>query len=153
MTEAEYRAAYPTLAERVSYAQWRGDEPCGETCNVTEGGTVKSAEPLRLWYSNGCRILTDLLDRPWCVSPCAINANYYVSCVYGDWTIHYFAAVAGKSWDARIVDLVDGEDWRTINDWIDRVFKVREGDTRIIRIIKTSVAEALETVKKKEVAI
>lgn len=150
MTEAEYREAYPTLAERISYAQWRGDEPCGETRNVTEGGTVKSAEPLRLWYSNGCRILTDFSDRPWCVPPCAINANYYVSCVYGDWTIHYFSAGAGKSWDVRIIYLEDGKDWQTINDWIDRVFKVREGDTRIIRIIKASVIGALENVKEKE---
>ncbi|MDR9852926.1 hypothetical protein RJP21_04835 [Paenibacillus sp. VCA1] len=152
MTEVEYLAAYPTLAERVTYAQWCGDESCGETHDVIEGGAIKSSEPMRLWYSNGCRILTDLSDRPWCVPPCAINANYYVSCVYGEWAIHYFAAGAGKSWDSRITDLVDGEDWRTINDWIDRVFKVREGDARIIRIIKASVIEALENVKRKEAA-
>ncbi|MEC0328719.1 hypothetical protein P4H42_03660 [Paenibacillus macerans] len=152
MTEAEYYSAFPTLAERVSYAQWRGDEPCGETRNVIEGGAIKSAKPLRLWYSNGCRILTDLSERPWCVTPCQINGNYYVSCVYGDWTIHYFAAGAGKSWDARIADLVDGEDWRTINDWIDRVFKIRDGDTRIIQIIKSAVIDALAAVKRREKA-
>lgn len=148
MTEEEYRAAFPSLADTISFAQWRGEECCGET-NVIEGA-IQSGERLLLWFSEGCRVLTDLESRPFCVSPCKITENYYVSCIYGEWKIHYFSSDTRKSWIAYLADFNRWEHGRVLSDWEDRVFKIKNTDTAVIKLIKSAILREISKLREDE---
>lgn len=146
LTEEDYVKGFPTLVSGgLTYDQWRGAECCGETYVICGG--IHSPEPLLEWFYEGCRILTDTEHNPLCVSPCKVTDNYYVSCVYGDWKIHYYSADNRRSWVRSLSDINPSADWRSIQDWEQRVFKVRDDDVTVLKILKQAVLSELSALK------
>lgn len=145
MNEEAYRTAFPS--NKCTFDQWRGAVPYCETYEVTGG--IHSGVLLLMWYYEGCQIFTDVNEQPICVAPCRITENYYVSCVWGKWTLHYFSSDSRKSWSVLLTELDPSSHWRDITRLREHIFKVRPSDVKIISIIKQAILITLDELKER----